>query len=140
MQASLTQTRPALAQLTRLAQQMGPPQQQQPQTLTGPGAGMPGLQNQIGEYNCFLNVVVQCLWHCQDFKRQFSSLAQENPDIIQVRTFPQPPSAQQTICSYNGSPYISNTVRRSLQSAMEPPGHQVGVSVSPQCEICEGSP
>ena len=93
MQASLTQTRPPPAQLTRLAQQTGQPQQQQQQTLTGPGAGMPGLQNQIGEYNCFLNVVVQCLWHCRDFKRQFSSLAQENPAIVQVRhshTLPAP--------------------------------------------------
>jgi hypothetical protein len=27
----------------------------------------PGLVNETGEYNCFLNVVVQCLWHCSDF-------------------------------------------------------------------------
>jgi hypothetical protein len=27
----------------------------------------PGLSNETGEYNCFLNVVVQCLWHCSDF-------------------------------------------------------------------------
>ena len=27
-----------------------------------------GLQNETGEYNCFLNAVVQCLWHCAAFK------------------------------------------------------------------------
>ncbi|CAL8470323.1 g9865 [Coccomyxa elongata] len=28
----------------------------------------PGLQNLTGEYNCFLNVIVQCLWHCMAFR------------------------------------------------------------------------
>ena len=85
MQASITQTRPAPAQLARIAQQTGPPQPQQQLALTGPGVGTPGLQNQIGEYNCFLNVVVQCLWHCREFKRRFSSLAHRNLATVQVR-------------------------------------------------------
>ncbi len=29
-----------------------------------------GLSNEAGEYNCFLNVIIQCLWHCTDFRRQ----------------------------------------------------------------------
>jgi len=36
-----------------------------------PGAAptaVPGLQNEAGEYNCFWNVVVQCLWHCAAFR------------------------------------------------------------------------
>ena len=115
MQASLTQTRPAPAQLTRLAQQMGPPQQQQPQTLTGPGAGMPGLQNQIGEYNCFLNVVVQCLWHCRDFKRQFSSLAQENPDIVQVGYFHRFPAPNRQCAHTLGLPDKHCSQKESLE-------------------------
>ena len=44
----------------------------------------PGLQNQIGEYNCFLNVVIQCLWHCTVFKARFSALAQDSPATVQV--------------------------------------------------------
>ena len=28
----------------------------------------PGLVNKAGEYNCFLNVVIQCLWHCNEFR------------------------------------------------------------------------
>ena len=28
----------------------------------------PGLTNEAGEYNCFLNVIIQCLWHCADFR------------------------------------------------------------------------
>ena len=85
MQASLIQTRPVPAQLTRLAQQAG--QHQQQLALAGPGAATPGLQNQIGEYNCFLNVVVQCLWHCREFKYRFGSLALENPAIVEVNSF-----------------------------------------------------
>eukprot|EP00192_Tetraselmis_astigmatica_P005526 CAMPEP_0117673744 /NCGR_PEP_ID=MMETSP0804-20121206/14645_1 /TAXON_ID=1074897 /ORGANISM="Tetraselmis astigmatica, Strain CCMP880" /LENGTH=515 /DNA_ID=CAMNT_0005482521 /DNA_START=1 /DNA_END=1548 /DNA_ORIENTATION=+ len=27
-----------------------------------------GLRNDIGEYNCFLNVIVQCLWHLSNFR------------------------------------------------------------------------
>ncbi|KAL4450736.1 hypothetical protein ABPG77_001092 [Micractinium sp. CCAP 211/92] len=30
----------------------------------------PGLRNETGEYNCFLNVIIQCLWRCADFRRQ----------------------------------------------------------------------
>ena len=28
----------------------------------------PGLTNEAGEYNCFLNVIIQCLWRCADFR------------------------------------------------------------------------
>jgi len=35
----------------------------------GPAAGT-GLTNEAGEYNCFLNVIIQCLWHCSDFRAQ----------------------------------------------------------------------
>jgi ubiquitin C-terminal hydrolase len=31
------------------------------------GVAAPGLQNQAGEYNCFLNAIIQCLWHCREF-------------------------------------------------------------------------
>ncbi|PRW56655.1 ankyrin repeat [Chlorella sorokiniana] len=38
-----------------------------------PGADAPlgftGLRNEAGEYNCFLNVIVQCLWRCAEFRR-----------------------------------------------------------------------
>ncbi|KAL3144120.1 hypothetical protein ABBQ32_003911 [Trebouxia sp. C0010 RCD-2024] len=27
-----------------------------------------GLRNATGEYNCFLNVIIQCLWHCASFR------------------------------------------------------------------------
>lgn len=29
-----------------------------------------GLSNEAGEYNCFLNAILQCLWHCAEFRRQ----------------------------------------------------------------------
>jgi hypothetical protein len=39
----------------------------------GPDAAaraLPGLRNEAGDFNCFLNVVLQCLWRCADFRRQ----------------------------------------------------------------------
>ncbi|XP_030531227.1 uncharacterized protein LOC115741459 isoform X2 [Rhodamnia argentea] len=30
-----------------------------------------GLQNEIGEYNCFLNVIIQSLWHLRQFRNEF---------------------------------------------------------------------
>ncbi len=43
------------------------------QSESGSAAG-PGLQNDPGEYNCFLNVIVQCLWHCTAFRDAFLNL------------------------------------------------------------------
>jgi hypothetical protein len=36
-------------------------------------AAVTGLSNEAGEYNCFLNVIIQCLWRCADFRRQASA-------------------------------------------------------------------
>ncbi|XWS48080.1 hypothetical protein CRYUN_Cryun13aG0041900 [Craigia yunnanensis] len=30
-----------------------------------------GLQNEVGEYNCFLNVIIQSLWHLRRFRDEF---------------------------------------------------------------------
>lgn len=30
-----------------------------------------GLQNEVGEYNCFLNVIIQSLWHLRPFRDEF---------------------------------------------------------------------
>ncbi|KXZ55989.1 hypothetical protein GPECTOR_2g1541 [Gonium pectorale] len=38
-----------------------------------------GLVNRVGEYNCFLNVIIQCLWHCTAFRAQ---LAAHAPDAF----------------------------------------------------------
>ena len=40
---------------------------------------MPGLRNETGEYNCFLNVIIQCLWHCGDFRAAIMALP---PDML----------------------------------------------------------
>lgn len=65
-------------------QHLGPHQQ------TAPASGRPavsdvatpGLQNQTGEYNCFLNVIVQCLWHCHEFRKGLLCLG---PQLLQAR-------------------------------------------------------
>jgi hypothetical protein len=46
----------------------------------GADVAMPGLQNETGEYNCFLNVIIQCLWHCSDFRAGLMGLP---PDMLQ---------------------------------------------------------
>ncbi len=45
----------------------------------------PGLQNAIGEYNCFLNVIIQCLWHCASFRGAFAATIIPRPDLTQAR-------------------------------------------------------
>ena len=40
------------------------------QEVPSQAAPATGLTNAAGEYNCFLNVIVQCLWHCGDFRQQ----------------------------------------------------------------------
>ena len=35
-----------------------------------PAMATPGLQNEAGEYNCFLNAIIQCLWRCANFRQQ----------------------------------------------------------------------
>lgn len=34
-----------------------------------------GLQNEIGQYNCFLNVVIQSLWHLRRFREEILSIS-----------------------------------------------------------------
>ncbi len=52
------------------------------------GVATPGLQNQTGEYNCFLNVIVQCLWHCRSFRSGL--LSRLDPQQLQVGQSPYP--------------------------------------------------
>ncbi|KAL6960699.1 hypothetical protein U1Q18_038462 [Sarracenia purpurea var. burkii] len=41
--------------------------------ISGSDAFGPGLRNDVGEYNCFLNVIVQSLWHLSKFRDDFLS-------------------------------------------------------------------
>ncbi|KAG2445913.1 hypothetical protein HXX76_000516 [Chlamydomonas incerta] len=43
----------------------------------GGNAAGTGLVNRQGEYNCFLNVIIQCLWHCTDFR---AAMAPRRPE------------------------------------------------------------
>jgi ubiquitin C-terminal hydrolase len=64
MQASLAAGAQApAAQVHDVARQVA--SQQQPVSSTQRAAG---LHNATGEFNCFLNVIVQCLWHCTCFR------------------------------------------------------------------------
>ncbi|EPS61315.1 hypothetical protein M569_13482 [Genlisea aurea] len=39
--------------------------------VTGNDAYGTGLRNEVGEYNCFLNVIIQSLWHVRRFRDEF---------------------------------------------------------------------
>lgn len=41
-----------------------------------------GLQNEVGEYNCFLNVIIQSLWHLRRFRDEF--LRRSTSDHVHV--------------------------------------------------------
>ena len=48
------------------------------QAVMAPG---PRLQNESSENNCFMNVMLQCLWHCTPFRDALLSLSWK---VIQV--------------------------------------------------------
>lgn len=39
-----------------------------------------------GEYNCFLNVIVQCLWHCTHFRQLIERFTYAHTDFIDYKT------------------------------------------------------
>lgn len=71
-----------------------------------PAAG-PGLQNMTGEYNCFLNVIVQCLWHCRPFRSAFMAL---DHGTVQVRP-QQCPAAPLIIVKSGQKSQLSSSCR-----------------------------
>ena len=57
-----------------------PPRDQAPPgTELALAASHPGLSNAAGEYNCFLNVIIQCLWRCADFRAQVGDGVRKGP-------------------------------------------------------------
>ena len=41
-----------------------------PAEAGGGEVALPGMRNEAGEYNCFINVIIQCLWRCAEFRQQ----------------------------------------------------------------------
>ncbi|KAK9080469.1 hypothetical protein SSX86_000227 [Deinandra increscens subsp. villosa] len=42
-----------------------------PDNVNGSDVYGTGLKNEVGEYNCFLNVIIQSLWHLRRFREEF---------------------------------------------------------------------
>ncbi|ONK59699.1 uncharacterized protein A4U43_C08F9430 [Asparagus officinalis] len=40
-----------------------------------------GLKNDVGEYNCFLNVIIQSLWHLRRFRDEFLRMSSEHTHV-----------------------------------------------------------
>ncbi|KAK9809137.1 hypothetical protein WJX72_009962 [[Myrmecia] bisecta] len=78
IKASLAEVQQRQAQAYASAARPKPQAKQQ--SVAGPVAA-PGLQNAAGEYNCFLNVIIQCLWHCSDFRDR---LMHWEPQLVQA--------------------------------------------------------
>eukprot|EP00878_Enallax_costatus_P013635 GHUV01014258.1.p1 GENE.GHUV01014258.1~~GHUV01014258.1.p1 ORF type:complete len:721 (+),score=313.38 GHUV01014258.1:201-2165(+) len=70
-----------------------------PGSRAGPAVSSAGLANETGEYNCFLNVVVQCLYSCKAFREQVRALPpyqQGNPVVhALLQLFQQMQAAEQ---------------------------------------------
>ena len=56
---------PTTAAVGELFWQVASKQNCQPESSSQLAAG---LQNCAGEFNCFLNVIIQCLWYCSCFR------------------------------------------------------------------------
>ncbi|XP_019463356.1 PREDICTED: uncharacterized protein LOC109362190 isoform X1 [Lupinus angustifolius] len=41
-----------------------------------------GLKNEAGEYNCFLNVIIQSLWHIRRFREEFLGISRSEHDHV----------------------------------------------------------
>ena len=76
MQASLADTQLEQKQSAYAAEVMRQGASHEPAT-----ASTMGLRNATGEYNCFLNVIIQCMWHCHAFRQ---SVMDWNPAAYQV--------------------------------------------------------
>jgi len=63
IQVSLRETSLSAKERHRAEQQSGGRLQ-----LAVAGIATPGLQNQLGGYNCFLNCILQCLWNCRELR------------------------------------------------------------------------
>ena len=55
--------------------------------VSAPGTG---LQNRTGEYNCFLNVVIQSLWHLPPFSHAVQAAAANHGKAVQLQTCSNP--------------------------------------------------
>ena len=76
------------------------------------------LQNMTGEYNCFLNVIIQCLWHCHEFRRQVMGWNQRFYEVS--HPFQHLPTTLYYFChTYNKSLGSDDTVYCQLRNIIE---------------------
>lgn len=68
MQASLEETQSEQKQTAYAAELLRQGASHEPATTS-----TMGLRNATGEYNCFLNVIIQCMWHCHVFRQAVMS-------------------------------------------------------------------
>ncbi|BDA44359.1 probable inactive ubiquitin carboxyl-terminal hydrolase 54 at C-terminar half [Coccomyxa sp. Obi] len=109
-----------------------------PQPATPRGSGdakvlvvaTPGLQNQIGEYNCFLNVIIQSLWNCRHFRAPFkaASSAFSSPQSNAVAAafadlFATFEAEEQQVSSHS---VVAPTRLREALDALNPQHFQIG--------------
>jgi len=58
----------------------------------------PGLQNNAGEYNCFLNCILQCLWNCQELRPTILSWQPHQVQVTLLLWVPLGNSVQRKGC------------------------------------------
>jgi len=75
---SVQTPQPSTAAVHDFAWQAASQQPCQPESSSQLAAG---LQNSAGEFNCFLNVIIQCLWYCSCFR---TAVMAWPPSVYQV--------------------------------------------------------
>ncbi|KAL4433818.1 hypothetical protein ABPG75_000259 [Micractinium tetrahymenae] len=77
---------------------------------------LPGLRNVVGEYNCFLNAVVQCLWRCAAFRQQvlgwLPSFFEAHPVVLALRRLFEQLGQQEAAAAGAGSVAAAAASRR----------------------------
>ncbi|KAL3144125.1 hypothetical protein ABBQ32_003915 [Trebouxia sp. C0010 RCD-2024] len=82
LQASLAETQSEQKQAAYAAELMRQDASHEPAT-----ASTMGLRNATGEYNCFLNVIIQCMWHCRVFRQSvmdWHPAAYQDNDVVRA--------------------------------------------------------
>eukprot|EP00887_Chlorella_sp_A99_P005108 scaffold25.g5108.t1 len=110
-----------------------------PAASSGAGAGAgasgrssslaPGLANAAGEYNCFLNVIIQCLWSCAVFRAAAlawpRALAEADPVVAALHQVLRAVQAAEAAAAEGGRSVVNPTRLREALSAL--PGRQFKV-------------
>lgn len=78
-----------------------------------------GIQNRTGENNCFLNSVIQLLWHIESFKSEIYLITQTSPTGLELQKLFKQLSNQSSLISTSNLRQILGYQKDSMDDAVE---------------------